>query len=116
MKTQLNTRSILETVADGYEVYAARRQEFDTQQTIPFRVSDEPFWVTTQQRTQINQIGQAVCAYFTAVTDLYHTDEMVRQLLDRGKPASLTGDQRADYLFVRLDLPLGCPFLASPLQ
>ncbi len=104
MKTQLNTRSILETVADGYEVYAARRQEFDTQQTIPFRVSDEPFWVTTQQRTQINQIGQAVCAYFTAVTDLYHTDEMVRQLLDRGKPASLTGDQRADYLFVRPDM------------
>ena len=93
----------LEQVVGDYEVYKARREEYEMGSNIPFRVSPEPLHLTDTERSDIYSIGKAVTAYYGFVDELYNTDGDVRSLLDRGKPEILLGNE-SSYLFFRPDL------------
>lgn len=99
-------RSLLEAGLGDYQLYAPRREEFDTGRKIPFHVSPKPFTLNPDQSQEIQEMGNEIVNYFTSVDALYRTDGTVRKLLDTGKPEIfLTEAQRpSNYLFVRPDL------------
>ncbi len=99
-------REIVEGLADGYQMYKARRAEFDTGKNVPFRVSSTPFVLSPSEGHEIHQIGEDVTSYFTAVDQLYHSNGDVKNLLDTGKPEIFCIDREARYLVVRPDLIL----------
>jgi hypothetical protein len=97
-------RDQIESVAEDYDIYKARRAEYDTGQKVPFRVAPTPFRLNPEQARQIEAIGQDITSFFLAADELYHTDQAVRELLDTGKPEIFLADYPAQYLFVRPDM------------
>lgn len=97
-------RKILEKLGGNYDWYKIRRDEFQTNEKIPFLVSPEPFGIITEESVEIQRIGDDVVAYMDAVDKLYKTDGDVKDLLDTGKPAQLRIPRGVRYLFVRPDL------------
>ncbi len=97
-------RSRLEAVLGNHSIYKARRDEYDTGQKIPFRVSPTPLQLTAAQRKEVLVIGADVASYFQAVDELYRTDSRVRALLNTGKPEIFLAERPSQYLFVRPDL------------
>lgn len=101
-------RSHLEAVLENHNIYTPRRQEYDTGEKIPFRVSPVPLSLSPDQRHEIEAIGADVTSYFLSVDRLYRTDERVHDLLDTGKPPIFLDHNIATrYLFVRPDLIIG---------
>lgn len=96
-------KKIIENFVGDHSVYKIRRKEFDWGETIPFRVSPEPFRLNDEQREQVLQIGLDMTSYFLAVDQLYRSQPAVHNLLDRGKPNLFRGNQMR-YLFIRPDL------------
>jgi hypothetical protein len=98
-------REMVGEAAGGYEIYHARRTEYETDEVVPFRTSPEPLTLSAEEGAEINRVGEAVAAFHEAVDELYQTDEKVRELLDRGKPEIFLGSpERGNYLFVRPDI------------
>lgn len=99
-------RNLLESTLGNHSIYKARRQEFETGEKIPFRVSPKPLELTASQTREMHAIGADVTNYFGAVDQLYRTDGRVQSLLNTGKPEIFLTDQTrpTDYLFVRPDL------------
>ena len=64
-------RETIEAVVGNHGIYDPRRQEFDTGQKIPFRVSPSPLSLTEEQRVDIENIGQDITSYFYAVDEMY---------------------------------------------
>ena len=78
---------------------------------MPFRISPEPLRLCRTDDTQENderviRLGPAICEFFRAIIELYHTDERVRLLLDKGKPECYKNRATETYLFLRPDLIL----------
>lgn len=98
-------RSAIESVLGNHSIYTARRQEFDTGQKIPFRVSPVPFSLNKDQKNDIKNIGHDVVNYFHAVDEMYSNNMGgVRSILDTGKPQIFLGSEQSHYLFARPDL------------
>lgn len=99
-------RSQLEAAAGGYTIYTPRRNEFDTHQEIPFRVSPKPLELSASQKKEIETIGSDITSYYLAVDQLYHTNANAQALLDKGKPEIFCGDEiiPTHYLFIRPDI------------
>lgn len=99
-------RSRLESNLRNHSIYATRREEFETGQKIPFRISPEPLMLSSSQRREINAIGADIANYFQIVDQLYRSDDRVRSLLNTGKPEIFLADEKraSQYLFVRPDL------------
>jgi hypothetical protein len=98
MKEQLNN------LAGEYSFYAARREEYKTDEKLSFRVSPTPLGLTAIESTEINTLGESVVEFVNATHELYKTSDEVRALLNTGKPEELTQTKNPDYLFVRPDL------------
>jgi hypothetical protein len=97
-------RDVLEDVAGAWPIYTARRTEYDTKQAIPFRVSDDPFYLSPQEAGGVVELGKDITSYFYAVEEMYRTDEDIKGLLDTGKPDVFRSGQHALYAFVRPDI------------
>lgn len=98
-------RGAIEAVAGNHSIYIPRRQEYDTGQKIPFRVSKNPLSLTKEQKLDLQNIGLDVTNYFRAVDEMYSNDVGgVRGILDTGKPQIFLANQPSHYLFVRPDL------------
>lgn len=97
-------RASLEAVIGKHGIYTARRQEYATNSIIPFRVAPSPFQLTPEQKQEIHTIGADITSYFRAVDELYKTDNIVRNLLNTGKPEIFLAETPTQYLFVRPDL------------
>lgn len=95
----------MEAAAGNRPVYLSPIQEFSTRETIPFRVSPEPFRLSAEQKTQLKRIGLDIAAFFQAAGEMYQHDfRGVKQILDTGKPEIFLAGQMPEYLFVRPDL------------
>lgn len=97
-------RETLEVLGQGYEWYKIRREEFKIQQSIPFRVSPKPLYLSPDRVRQITAIGPEVVNFLDGVDELFRTDETVKTLLNRGKPDFFSGAEKPRYLFIRPDL------------
>lgn len=98
-------RSAIESVLGNHSIYIPRRQEFDTGQKIPFRVSPIPFSLNKDQKIDIKNIGHDVANYFHIVDEMYLNNMGgVRSILDTGKPQIFLGSEHSHYLFARPDL------------
>ena len=71
-----------------------------------FLPSKEPFKLTQDQKQEMLNIGREICNYMDACIELYHNNEEVRLLLDRGKPDRYKNVKEVKYLFLRPDLIL----------
>lgn len=97
-------RSLIHEVAGGATLYYPRHEQFQTDATVPFRVSPEPLGVTRDEMADIQAIGEAVVGFMSATADLYQEDETVHELLDRAQPEGMKDADEPHYLFVRPDL------------
>jgi len=98
-------REAIEAVVGNYNIYNARRQEFDTGKKIPFRVSPRPLSLSKEQKLDIQNLGKDISSYFHAVDEMYINNMGgVRTILDTGKPQIFLGNQPSHYLFARPDL------------
>src|SRR3990167_22608 len=97
-------RKELEQLAGEYDWYKIRREEYQTDERLPFRVSPEPLFFEDGESGEIHAIGHAITDYIHIIDELYRTDGTVRTLLDTGKPDILLAVQDMRYLFVRPDL------------
>lgn len=88
----------------GFELYRVRRPEYHTADTVPFRVSPEPFFVDDGQDAELRRIGEDITAYLSACDGLWRNDGTVRSILSAGKPEIFLLDRPVEYLFVRPDL------------
>ncbi len=104
----MDIRERLRVETKGYSMYNVRRMEYKKQNsdTINFRISPDPFKLTRQQKTEIEDIGKAICNYMDSCIELYKTDENVHILLDKGKPNEFKNVNDIKYLFLRPDLIL----------
>lgn len=99
-----NTRKILEALGDGYEWYKIRREEYQTDQKIPFLVGSQPLHLSTVEGQEVLRIGRDVVDFMHAADELYRSEIDVKELLDRGKPKIYQQAREARYLFARPDL------------
>ncbi len=99
-----NMRRILENLGQGYEWYRIRRDEYKTDQKIPFLVSPEPLYLSKDEGREVLRIGEDVTTFMQAADELYRKEGDVKQLLDRGKPEAFQVARDSRYLFVRPDL------------
>jgi len=97
-------RKILENFGEGFEWYKIRREEYDTNEKIPFLVSPEPFCLTEGEAGEVEMIGKDVVAFMEVVSELYWQENEVKELLDRSKPDFFKLPRKPNYLFVRPDL------------
>lgn len=97
-------RAQLERIVGNHSIYHARREEFNTRQTIPFRVSPEPLLLSDTQKKEIKIIGSDTVDYFHAVNELYGSDERVKKILHTDRPEIFLVDEPSRYLFIRPDL------------
>lgn len=106
MKIDIRERLKVET--NGHSMYNVRREEYKNgdSNTVNFRVSPTPFKLSRKQKTEIEDIGKAICCYMDYCIELYKTNESAHELLDRGKPEEYKNVQDAKYLFLRPDLIL----------
>lgn len=106
MKIDIRERLKVET--NGHSMYNVRREEYKNgdSNTVNFRVSPTPFKLSRKQKTEIEDIGKAICCYMDYCIELYKTNESAHELLDRGKPKEYKNVQDAKYLFLRPDLIL----------
>ncbi|MCL5784131.1 MAG: hypothetical protein M1142_02110 [Patescibacteria group bacterium] len=103
-KTERSMRMVLEVFGDGYDWYKIRREEYHTEQKIPFRVSPSPLNLSPQETQEILRIGRDIVEFIDAADELYRTDGDLKELLDRGKPDLLKTGRLTHYLFVRPDV------------
>lgn len=95
----------LEKQANGYCFYYARRAEFSTHQNLPFYKSTKPLEITSSDYKTLQRLGTALAAFMAAVTELYAENEIVREILNHGKPNFYTDlSIQPNYLFYRPDL------------
>lgn len=94
----------IEQIVGETEIYKARKDEFDTDDKVPFRVSPTPFILTPEQKTEVENIGNDIVAYFKAIDELYRTDSEVQGILNTGKPELFLVQTPTKYLFVRPDI------------
>ena len=97
-------KEVLERIAGGHQFYHARMPEYASADPLPFRISPEPFYISNEAATDIGRIGQEVCSLMQATAELYETNDVVHELLDRGKPAVFQNVQPPQYLFFRPDM------------
>lgn len=97
-------RRILEVFGEGYEWYKIRREEYQTEQKIPFRVSPFPLNLSVQESQELLRIGKDIVEFVDAADELYRIDGELKDLLDRGKPDLFKMSRLARYLFVRPDV------------
>ena len=98
-------RSAIESVVGNHSIYNPRRQEFNTGQKVPFRVSPTPFYLSTEQKLGLQNLGHDIADYFKAVDEMYVKNfEGIRTILDKGKPQIFLTDQPSHYLFIKPDL------------
>lgn len=103
-KIDRSMRKVLEVFGDGYEWYKIRREEYQTGQKIPFRVSPFPLNLSPQEAQELLKIGRDIVEFVDAADELYRTDGELKELLDRGKPNLFKAGRLAHYLFVRPDV------------
>lgn len=103
-KHDRSMRETLEKLGGGYEWYKIRREEYQTGQKIPFRVSPFPLDLSPQETQELLRIGRDIAEFVDAADELYRTDGELKELLDRGKPDFLKAGRLAHYLFVRPDV------------
>lgn len=90
-----------------YSLYDIRRKEYQScESEIPFRVSPSPLKITCQQEKELFDLGIIICAYMKAIIRLYHTNEIAKNILDKGKSDIFLKAQEPRYLFLRPDLIL----------
>lgn len=94
----------LNELADGYRFYEARREEFETDKNLNFRISPTPFGLEESENERIVELGQEVLQFMKATDELYRTNQEVAELLNTGKPDSFLTQQAPNYLFYRPDL------------
>ncbi len=99
-----NTRKVLESLGDGYEWYKIRREEYQTEQKIPFLVAPQPLRLSMPEGQEVLRIGRDVVDFMQAADELYRSENGVKELLDRGKPETFQQARQARYLFARPDL------------
>ncbi|MEK7617481.1 MAG: hypothetical protein AAB414_05540 [Patescibacteria group bacterium] len=104
-KKDTSMRKILERSGRRYEWYRIRRVEYETGQKIPFLVAHEPLNLTSEEVQEVDRIGRDVTDFIYVSDELYHREETVKGLLDRGKPEFFQ-DGDPQYLFVRPDILL----------
>ncbi len=97
-------RERIEDATGGHNIYEARRGEFETGEKVPFRVSPTPLDLTSDQKKELENIGNDVVAYFKTISELYATDSEIREILDTGKPELFLIQEHVKYLFVRPDI------------
>ncbi|OGD86200.1 hypothetical protein A2164_01980 [Candidatus Curtissbacteria bacterium RBG_13_35_7] len=97
-------RAAIEKSGEGYQLYKVRREEFETQEKVPFLVAPEPFRLSKEEAAEIRRLGKEVVDFMDAVNGLYNLDPEVRGLLNRGKPELFQLPRQPHYLFVRPDL------------
>lgn len=97
-------REALEQEIEGQQLYHARREEFATENPIPFRLAEEPFRLDEAEHQELERLCTEVADYVAASDELYAGDEEAKALLDRGKPELFTAPRDSRYLFLRPDL------------
>ncbi len=97
-------RQAIESAARGYAPYEVRYPQYHTADTIPFRVSPEPFPLTRVQQDEIRTLGGDVTAFVASCDALYRQDQTVKAILDTGKPELFLISTPTQYAFVRPDL------------
>ena len=103
----MNIRDRIKVETKDYPLYNIRYDQYkQAENSIPFRVSSQPFGLTKSQTKELDDIGKAICGYMDFVIELYNEDDGVRALLNRGKPHIFCEKERPKYLFLRPDLIL----------
>lgn len=88
-----------------YSLYDIRRKEYQNcGSELPFRVSPFPLKISDEQEKELLNLGNVICAYMEAVIRLYHTNEIAKSILDRGKFNIFLRTQKPQYFFLRPDL------------
>lgn len=92
----------------GHSIYNVRKEKYKNTDldNINFRVSPTPFKLTREQKRTLEDIGKAICNYMDCCIELYQTNEVVHEILDKGKPKEFQNVQNIQYLFLRPDLIL----------
>ena len=90
----------------GNQMYDSTRYPNTQGNNFNFLPAKEPFKLTQNQKEEMLNIGKEICNYMDACIDLYHKNEEVRILLDRGKPDRYKNVKEVKYLFLRPDLIL----------
>lgn len=97
-------KELLEEHAGEHQFYHVRSPKYATTEKLPFRISPEPFYISDEEARTIERIGHEVSSFMLATNDLYATNDIARELLDRGKPEVFLNDQRPNYAFLRPDM------------
>lgn len=97
-------RLALEQVVSGYPMYEARQDEFASASDVPFRVADEPLRLTAQEHLEVERVCHELGGFVVAADELYHRDEEVAALLNRGKPDVYLQPRETAHIFLRPDL------------
>lgn len=96
---------LLHQKAGHYNFYHARKLAYAKNDTLPFRISPAPFYVTAEETVNIHEIGELTVRYFHACDVLYHENNEVKKLLDKNKPEFFQNQgSEPQYLFLRPDL------------
>lgn len=97
-------RAALEEEVSGYPMYEARRDEFASASDVPFRVANEPLQLTAQEYLEVERVCHELGGFVVAADELYHRDEEVAALLNRGKPEIYLQPRATTHVFLRPDL------------
>ncbi len=86
---------------ERYSLYNIRKEEY-RKSGLPFRVSPNTFKLNSLQAEELKRSGNLICMYMLLVMNLYKTDAVVKEILDRGKKNFLDC-KCPHYLFLRPD-------------
>lgn len=97
-------REALAQEIGGHQLYHARDERYVTDDPIPFRLTDRPLSISPQELNDLERVCCEISGYISAVDNLYHQDDTVKELLSRGKPEFFKKDRPAQHLFIRPDI------------
>lgn len=95
---------ILKEYSQPYCFYAARQAQYHSEGAFNFRVSPRPYTLTRSELQEIERIGQELRIFLVATDKLYHSNELVQEMLMLGKPDFFYQHHESSYLFFRPDI------------
>ena len=77
-------------------LFEGDREHIHPQSNLPWRISPEPFWLSTEQKIELEELGNSLHRFYKAANTLYHQSrkglqpDWIAEYLDLGKPTQIT--------------------------
>ena len=77
-------------------LFEGDRAHIHPQSNLPWRISPEPFWLSTEQKNELEELGNNLHRFYKAANTLYHQSrkglqpDWIAEYLDIGKPTQIT--------------------------